>query len=64
MEILIPQPGGWAMPWSAEEMLDGQRQRVNIPPLARTANNGLTQRRLEDVLSYTALVRSNNPMAA
>ena len=64
MEILIPQPGGWAMPWSAEEMLDGQRQRVDIPRLARTANNGLTQKRLEDVLSYTALVRSNNPMAA
>ena len=23
--------GGWAMPWSAEEMLDGQHQRVGVP---------------------------------
>ena len=23
--------GGWATPWSAEEMLDGQSQRVDIP---------------------------------
>ena len=29
----MPQPGGRAMPWSAEEMLDGQRQRVDIPAM-------------------------------
>ena len=23
--------GEWATPWSAEEMMDGQRQRVDIP---------------------------------
>ena len=28
--------GGWATPWSAEEMLDGQHQRVDIPASART----------------------------
>ena len=60
----MPQPEGWAMPWSAEEMLDGQRQRVDIPRLARTANNGLPLKRLEEDLSYTASVRSSNPMVA
>ena len=32
--------GGRAMPWSAEEILDGQRQGVDLPTLARTAHNG------------------------
>ena len=35
--------GGWATPWSAEEMLDGQRRRVDVPPHARTAHDGLVQ---------------------
>ena len=39
--------GGWATPWSAEKMLDGQHQRVNIPANARTAHKGLLQKRLE-----------------
>ena len=39
--------GKWATPWSAEEMLDKQRQRVDIPTYARTAHNGLPQKRLE-----------------
>ena len=30
--------GGWATPCSAEEMLDGQHQRVDIPAYARTAH--------------------------
>ena len=33
--------GGWATPWSAKEMLDGQHQRVNIPARARAAHKGL-----------------------
>ena len=38
--------GGWATPWAAEEMLDGQNQRLDIPALARTAHKGLLQKRL------------------
>ena len=34
-------PGEWAMPRSAEEMLDGQRQRVDVPAPDATAYNGL-----------------------
>ena len=45
--ILQGNPGGWATPWSAEEMLDGKHQRVDIPAHARTANKGLLQKRLE-----------------
>ena len=30
--------GGWTTPWSAEEMLYRQLQRVNIPAYARTAH--------------------------
>ena len=40
--------GGWATPWSAEEMLDGQHQRVDIPAHAGTAHKGLLQKRLEE----------------
>ena len=36
--------GGWTTPWSAEEMLDGQRQRVSTPAHARTAHKGLLQK--------------------
>ena len=44
--------GGWATPWSAEEMLHGQHQRVDIPAHARTAHNGFLQKRLgEDLCS-------------
>ena len=31
--------GGWPMPWLAEEMLDGQHQRADIPVRTRTAYN-------------------------
>ena len=37
--------GGWAMPLSAEEMLNGQHQRVNIPANARIAHKGLLQKK-------------------
>ena len=39
--------GGWTTPWSVEEMLDGQHQRVDIPACNRTAHKGLLQKRLE-----------------
>ena len=42
--------GGWAMPWSAEEKLDGQHQRTDIPVRVRTAYNGLLQKGLEENL--------------
>ena len=42
--------GGWAIPGLAEEMLGGQRQRVDFPAHARTAHNGLLQKRLEEDL--------------
>ena len=35
---------------SAEEMLGGQHQRVDIPAHARTAHKGLLQKRLKDDL--------------
>ena len=41
---------GWAMLWSAEEMLDGQHQRLDILAHARTVHKGLLQKRLEDDL--------------
>ena len=42
--------GGWVTPWSAEEMLDGQHQRVDSPAYARPAHKGLLQKRLEEDL--------------
>ena len=42
--------GGLATPWSAEDQLDGQHQRVDIPCHARTAHYGLLQKRLEEDL--------------
>ena len=44
------QLGGWATPWLAEEMQDGQHQRVDIPADAGTAHKGLMQSRLEEGL--------------
>ena len=42
--------GGWATPWSAEEALGRQQQRVGIPASFRTAHKGLLQRRLKEDL--------------
>ena len=36
---------GWVTLWSAEEMLDGQLQRVDIPAHARSAHKGLLQKK-------------------
>ena len=38
---LSGQLGGWAMPWLAEEMLEGYHQTAQIPALARAAHKGL-----------------------
>ena len=39
---------GLETPLSAEEMLDGQHQRVDIPAHTRAAHKGLLQKRLEE----------------
>ena len=44
--------GGWATPLSADETLDGQHQRVDIPAGARIAHRGLLHKRLEEDLSW------------
>ena len=49
--ILWGTSGGWATPWSAEEMLDW-RQRMDVPTYARTAEDGLLQNRLENDLCW------------
>ena len=50
------------MPWSAEEMLDAQRQRVNILAYARTTHDGLPQKRLKKDLSWIVLHVSWHPI--
>ena len=43
--ILSPRGLGESRtPWSAEKMLDGQRQRVGVPAHARSAHDGLPQK--------------------
>ena len=37
------------MLWSAEEMLEGQQQKMDIPAHDRTSYKGLFQERLEEV---------------
>ena len=44
------QPLQTSPSWLAEEMLDGQHQRVDISAHARTPYNGLLQKRLEEDL--------------
>ena len=39
--------GGGGIQGTLEVMLDGKRQRVDIPTQARTAHRGLLQKRLE-----------------
>lgn len=38
------------MPWFAEEMLDGERERLDVPIRTRTADDGLPRKRLESDL--------------
>ena len=55
---------GWAAPWSVEEMLDGQRQRVEIPAHARTAHQGLPQKKTgRGSLLYRPSCPLNDPVS-
>ena len=45
-------PSGLFGGWAAKKMLDGQRQRMDIPAYARTARNGLLPKRLEEDLCW------------
>ena len=45
-----PRRGAWL--WSAEDMLDGQNQRVDVPAHARTAHMGLLQKRPEENICW------------
>ena len=42
--------GGWATPWSAEKMLDGQCHCVDVLAHARTAHNSPPHKRLKEDL--------------
>ena len=44
--------GEWATPWSAEEILNGHHQRVDIPTNARITQKGLLLKRLEGDLCW------------
>ena len=46
----LPMPELLTTSWLAEEMLDGQHERVDIPAHARTAHKGLLQKRLGEDL--------------
>ena len=54
--------GGWAMPWSTEEMLDGQYQRVDIPAHARAAHKGLLQKKREKKKKKTGRSLLSRPL--
>ena len=45
---------GWATPWSVKEMLDGQRERAEVPACARTAHDDFPQKkaRKESLLNH------------
>ena len=44
--------GGWATPWSADEMLDGQHQRMDTSAHASIDHKGLLQKRPEKDLCW------------
>ena len=51
------------MPWSAEEVLNGQHQRVDIPAHGGIAHNGLLQKTLEENRSSIVChVRPDDPI--
>ena len=53
---------GLATPRSAEEMLDGQHQRVDIPAHARTAHRGLLKRQdWKSIFAGSPLMNSRRP---
>ena len=48
--------GGRATPWQAEEMLNGQHQRVDIPACSRIAHKGFLQQRQEEDPAESSLM--------
>ena len=50
--------GGWGTPWSAEDMLDGQHQRVDIAAHATTAHTGGLQR----ISAESSLMSPDDPI--
>ena len=58
--------GGWTSPWLAEEMLDGQHQRVDIPVQARTAHKGRLQKKRKKnwkrISAELSLMSSDDPV--
>ena len=55
---------GGQLPWLAEEVLDGQYERVDIPAHARTAHNSLLQKSLEeDLLLNRPSSSPNDPIS-
>ena len=54
-------PSGHCERWAAEEMLDGQREGVDISAHTRTAHNGLPQNRLQGYLCWIVPHSSYHP---
>ena len=54
----------WTTSWSAEEMLDGQGQRVAIPASAKSAHNSFPQTRLEENTTTNNNNNNNNNSAS
>ena len=52
---------GWATPWSAEEMLDGQHQIVDIPAQATTAHNGPCRKDWKNISAESSLLSPRRP---
>ena len=48
--------GEWVTPWSAEELLNGQRERVGIPVHTRTAHNGLGRKHLKRISAESSIM--------
>ena len=53
--------GGWATPWWAEEMLDGQHQRVGIPTRVSTAHKSLCRKDWKRICAELSLVSPRPP---
>ena len=54
--------GQWGTPWSAEEMLDGQHQIIDIPAHARSSHNGLLQKTLKRISAESSLMSPRPPI--
>ena len=53
--------GGWATPWSAEEMPDGQRQRVDIPCPCQNCSKGLCRKDRKMISAESSLSSTRRP---